>query len=210
MSPLRSSPTADDESSASLQPGGFIRFPRDSLVRMTGAGDEGEGARAAILGTAPRPQTLGGHRLRNPPCVYGAIRISSALLTSKIAGLHPAQRVPHSRCASRTCWSQPRHRAPTREPSPTAVPQRSTAILDNTIRRPAALDAAHSCPVANMVAVARSSGRSGEVGSCSIPVTATNEKRCIGQANWTQSPTWTTLVSIRIQHPRHCRVPITT
>ena len=34
------------------------------MVRMTSAGDEGEGARAATIRTAPRPQTLGSHGTR--------------------------------------------------------------------------------------------------------------------------------------------------
>jgi len=38
--------------------------PRDLLVRMTSAGDEGEGVRAATIRTAPRPQALGNHRTR--------------------------------------------------------------------------------------------------------------------------------------------------
>src|ERR1035437_4265954 len=47
-----------------LQAGGPWLDPRDLLVRMTSAGDEGEGVRAATIRTAPRPQALGNHRTR--------------------------------------------------------------------------------------------------------------------------------------------------
>jgi hypothetical protein len=130
---------------------------RISLVRMTSAGDEGEGVRAATIRTAPWPQALGNHRTRTR--IVSMVWFVFGALSSHLKTLgHDQPRDSHV------------HGAPHARPEPSAQPmqyergvcaRRTATKYRNTTtatRHPAGLRAALACSVANIVAVAGSSG----------------------------------------------------
>jgi len=134
--------------------------PRDLLVRMTSAGDEGEGVRAATIRTAPRPQALGNHRTRTR--IVSMVWLVSGALWSLLEMLgHDQPRdshvhgAPHARAEPSAQLMQYERGVCARR---TATKYRNTTTAT---RHPAGLRAALACSVANMVAVAGSSGRRG-------------------------------------------------
>jgi hypothetical protein len=133
--------------------------PRDLLVRMTSAGDEGEGVRAATIRTAPRPQALGNHRTRTR--IVSMVWLVSGALWSLLEMLgHDQPRdshvhgAPHARAEPSAQLMQYERGVCARR---TATKYRNTTTAT---RHPAGLRAALACSATNMVAVARSSGRS--------------------------------------------------
>jgi len=76
---------------------------RDLLVRMAKRLDEREGAGAATIRMAPRPQAVGINRTRTR--ILSIAWLVSGTLLSHLgnAGPRPALRLPRSRWASRTC-----------------------------------------------------------------------------------------------------------
>jgi hypothetical protein len=127
------------------------RDPRDLLVRMTSAGDEGEGVRAATIRAAPRPQPLGNHRTRTR--IVSMVWLASGALWSPLAMLgHDQPRdnhvhgAPHARAESSAQLMQYERGVCARR---TATKYRNTTTAT---RHPTGLGAARACSATNMVA----------------------------------------------------------
>ena len=152
--------TANVDSAVSLQPGGSLQFPRDSLVQMTDAGDEGEGFAQPPSARPPGPR-LSGAQVEKP-ALWSMVRLIPAVLLSPSEMLRCIQPrdshihgAPHARAEPSAHLRQYERGVCARR---TATKYRNTTTAT---RHPSGLSTAPSCSVANMVAVAGSSGRRG-------------------------------------------------